>query len=654
MDFRLDNVRVEFAPNLAPGFTSSPLVKSAVINAALSGSLASDTSDPNPGDIVSFTKMAGPSWLGIASNGALSGTPTGAEVGANAFTVRLTDQHGVFADASLIVNVGHPLSVTAGIPVTHEPAGLPGGFLVTRGGPTTSEIAIHYTLGGTATADEDYVIPSGSAIIPAGQASVMIPFTPLDDALFEDNETVILTLSPNAAYAVASPTNATVTIADDETMVHAIEDTFDVGAAPTAGNDADDASDAAWTATAGTLSVAEDATFDTGKALFVDATSTFPLTRANFAVVALSQPGDSLRLSLDFRYAQAPPNVGSGLRFGLYNAAGDGFLVQQGIGGATGWALAEDTAADNGFGSGGTVTGLTSASRASLNDQAAHTLALTLTRTATGIVVVGAVDDSLIQFTDTIPVTTAFEVVGIRHGNLTVDFAIDNVHVEVVRNRAPYFTSQPLVLPIASTEAAYAGSVANDARDPNDGDALTFTKIAGPAWLTVATDGTLSGTPATADTGSNSFTVRVTDSHGLFSDATLLIEVDDSQPPIEAWRDASFESESGNSAIAGNDADPDGDGLPNLIEYALGLDPNSPSTAPAPQVVGGTLSITYTVNLLATDANLVAEWSGDLANWGNAGIALETLGETGPLRTVRASIPAASGSRFLHLKVTGP
>jgi hypothetical protein len=654
VDFRLDNVRVEFSPNLAPAFTSNPLVKSAVVNAAMSGSLAADTSDPNPGDTVTFAKMAGPSWLGIASNGTLSGTPTAAEAGANAFTVRLTDQHGVFADASLIVNVGHPLTVAASIPVTHEPAGLPGGFVVTRGGPTTSAMTIHYALGGTAIPDEDYVAPSGSAVIPSGQTSVMIPFTPLDDALFEDSETVILSLSQNAAYAVASPGNATVTIADDETLEHAIEDTFDVGAAPTAGNDSDDADDAAWTASGGSLSVAEDATFDTGKALLVDATSTFPLTRANFATVALSQPGDSLRLRLDFRYTQAPMNVGSGLRFGLFNAAGDGFLVQHGIGGSTGWYLAEDHGADNGFGSGGTVTTQASGSKTSINDQAAHTLALTLTRTATGIAVVGAVDDSLIQFTDTTPVTTAFEVVGIRHGNLTVDFAIDNVHVEVVRNRAPFFTSQPLVLPAASADEAYAGSVADEAVDPNDGDALTFSKIAGPAWLAVAADGSLSGTPTLADTGSKSFTLRVTDPHGLSSDATLLIEAGESQPPIEAWRDASFESDSSNAAIAGNDADPDGDGLSNLVEYALGLDPNAPSTPPAAQVAGGVLSITYTVNLLATDVSIATEWSGDLATWDDTGITLETLGETGSLRTVRASIPAGSACRFLHLKVTEP
>ncbi|MCW1921347.1 putative Ig domain-containing protein [Luteolibacter arcticus] len=654
VDFRLDNVRVEFSPNLAPAFTSSPLVKSAVLDTLFAGSLASDASDPNPGDTFTFAKTAGPSWLSVAANGSFTGTPGSVNAGANNFTIRLTDQHGVFADASLVVNVGHPLTVTATQPLAREFGEMPGGFLITRGGPATGDLTVLYSFGGTAVAGEDYFESTGSAVIPAGQASVLLPLVPIDDGLFEDDETVVLSLSPNAAYAVASPASATVTIADDETLAHAVEDSFDVGVAPSSGNDADDPDDAAWSTSGGTLSVADDATLGSGNALTTDNTGTFPLTRANFSAVSLSQPGDSLRLSLDFRYTQAPTSVGSGLRFGLYNAAGDGFLVQQGVGGATGWSLAEDTGADNGFGSGATVTGLTSGSRASINDQEPHTLALTLTRTATGIAITGAVDESLIQFSDTTPVTTTFEALGIRHGNLTVDFAIDNVHVEVIRNLTPFFTSRPLVMPTGSADAAYAESIAAEAVDPNEGDEMVFSKVSGPSWLAVAADGSLTGTPAGTDTGVNVFTIRVTDPHGLFSDTTMPIEVGNEQAPLEAWREEEFEGQSGNSTVSGNDADPDADGLVNLIEYALGLNPNAPNPSPAAVVENGTLSITYTLNLSATDVTVLAEHSGNLVGWDDAGITFETLGETGGIRTVKASLPASGNSRFLHLKVTAP
>ncbi len=651
VDFRLDNVRVEYSPNLAPDFTTDPLVKSAVIDLPVIGSLAADAIDPNPGDTFTFAKTAGPGWLSIAANSALTGTPTAAQAGANQFTVRLTDNFGVFSDATLIVNVGHPVTVTANHPLARELEELPGSFLITRGGPLTSSLTVPYTFSGTATPGEDYTA-TASAVIPAGQNSVEVPLVPLDDDAFEDDETVILTLSPDASYAVVAPANTTVTISDDETSVDQIDDTFDVGAVPTAGDDADDSDDVAWTPGAGTVSVGDDATFGTGNALLFDATGTFSLARANFAAIELLQPGDTLHLSFDFRFTAAPPNVGSGLRFGLYNNAGDGFLVQQGVGGATGWALAEDTAADNGFGSGGTVSGLASAGRASINDQLPHSFALTLVKTATGIVITGGADGSILTFTDTTPVATAFSALGIRFGNFTTDFAVDNVHFEVVRNRAPFFIANPLEKPVASAGINYLETLGSDALDPNADDALTFTKLTGPAWLTIAADGTVDGTPELANAGLNTFTVRVTDDSGLSGETTVSINVLNS--PIETWRQQQFGADAADPDMAGNDADIDGDGLINLIEYALGTDPNASSPLPAAVIEGGLLTLTYTKNLLATDVTLIPEWSEDLMSWEAAGVTLDAVGEAGSIQTLKASVPATGPARFLHLKVTAP
>lgn len=94
----------------------------------------------------------------------------------------------------------------------------------------------------------------------------------------------------------------------------------------------------------------------------------------------------------------------------------------------------------------------------------------------------------------------------------------------------PSFGPGTLVKTPAVLDKAYLGTIAADAWDPNTttGDVLTFTKVTGPAWLNVASNGALSGTPRTADLGSNSFTVRATDASGLSSDATMTIVV---QPP---------------------------------------------------------------------------------------------------------------------------
>src|SRR5439155_861968 len=52
--------------------------------------------------------------------------------------------------------------------------------------------------------------------IPAGSSSAAVTVTPIDDSSVETNETVILTLSANAAYTVGSPNTATITIYDND------------------------------------------------------------------------------------------------------------------------------------------------------------------------------------------------------------------------------------------------------------------------------------------------------------------------------------------------------------------------------------------------------------------------------------------------------
>ncbi len=97
-----------------------------------------------------------------------------------------------------------------------------------------------------------------------------------------------------------------------------------------------------------------------------------------------------------------------------------------------------------------------------------------------------------------------------------------------VGNRAPSFNSDPVVAPGVSTNASYSASLADYATDL-DGDTMTFWKNpAGPGWLSVATNGDLSGTsPGT--TGINSWTVFVADNQGGTNSATLQINVTSSE-----------------------------------------------------------------------------------------------------------------------------
>jgi hypothetical protein len=93
-------------------------------------------------------------------------------------------------------------------------------------------------------------------------------------------------------------------------------------------------------------------------------------------------------------------------------------------------------------------------------------------------------------------------------------------------NRAPAFIGNPIFAAETSENAVYSGqSLAGQAVDPDAGDTITYWKIAGPAWLNVAPNGQLSGTPPSGSAGTNSFVIRAADSALATADTELRIYV---------------------------------------------------------------------------------------------------------------------------------
>lgn len=93
-----------------------------------------------------------------------------------------------------------------------------GSFTLTRTGDTTSALTVFYTVGGSAVGGvgADYNSIGTTAIIPAGQPTLVIPVVTINDTFFEADETVILTLSSNATYNVGAGFQATITITDND------------------------------------------------------------------------------------------------------------------------------------------------------------------------------------------------------------------------------------------------------------------------------------------------------------------------------------------------------------------------------------------------------------------------------------------------------
>ena len=138
-------------------------------------------------------------------------------VGPLTFVIKAVDTSNLeSADSNPSQYSGPTVTIVATDNTATEAGPTTGYFTVTRTDATTSALTVYYTVGGTATSGSDYNALSGSVTIPAGSSSATITVSPINDTVVESDETVIVTLSNNAAYTVGSPSSATITITSDD------------------------------------------------------------------------------------------------------------------------------------------------------------------------------------------------------------------------------------------------------------------------------------------------------------------------------------------------------------------------------------------------------------------------------------------------------
>ena len=88
-----------------------------------------------------------------------------------------------------------------------------GVITVSRATSTNTALTVNYTVGGTAVNGVDIIQLATNVTIPAGAISANINIVPKAQTNLVNSKTVVLTLATNAAYAVATPNVASVTLA---------------------------------------------------------------------------------------------------------------------------------------------------------------------------------------------------------------------------------------------------------------------------------------------------------------------------------------------------------------------------------------------------------------------------------------------------------
>ena len=186
----------------------------------------------------------------------------------------------------------------------------------------------------------------------------------------------------------------------------------------------------------------------------------------------------------------------------------------------------------------------------------------------------------------------------------------------------------------------------------NAGD-FSVTQPASPTLAPGAT-ATFTVTFSPGGSGPRTATVRVA-SNDLDENPFDITVTGKQATALEAWRVLHFDSPD-NTGPGADLSDPDGDRMVNLLEFALGTDPEA-WTLPPGQLVknGGTLEFTYSRPTAAlADVRYDLEASATISGaWGNTAQGEVILSDNGTTQQVMATYPAGiTGERFVRLRVT--
>ncbi|MDB6172981.1 MAG: hypothetical protein JWL59_2292 [Chthoniobacteraceae bacterium] len=694
-------------------------------DAILHGVVTDDAKPAPPGAVTTLWSLfSGPRAVTFANAATIDTTAAFTLPGL--YTLRLTaDDGAVKTFDSIVINASSAttVNVTLSDSAASEKGSGTGEFTFTRTGPTSGALTVNFTVSGSASVNDYAALPT-TVVIPDGQSRITLLVTPVDDALVEGDETVIIKLAPGI-YNLGAASEATLTIVDSD-VIPII--TITSPAAPSVNIPAgtgilleataiDDGLPNALTFTWSKVSGPGTVAF--GSVNAVNTTATFSVAGTYVLGLAASDgqfTGTNQVTvnsgSVDYFFtgtkvgAQAtqPSSAFAGGTYTL-SAAGAGipstgalddfFFLNIPITGdvtitarlvsvqnisasnsRSGVMIRESLAADAAEAFCG-ITSLSSgrgifrdtAAATSSNVQATALLPswIRLIRTGTSFTAQFAPDRAGVPDTfttagtpqtlsmgNTVFVglaatsgstsaagTTVFDKITIVPGSPNIGAAV-NAGVDAT-----------VLLPASVT---LDGTVSDDGKPS---PLITaWTKESGPGNVTFGNAAFVDTTAAFSAAGN--YVLRLIANDGLvktFDDILVAAQL----TPIEQWRQTHFGLDAGNSAIAGDLANPDGDAFNNLLEYALGLDPlhsDSGGIVADVETIGPDkfLRLTITKNPAATDLTFSIEVTGRLDSpltWSAADTTVEV--SIGTQIRVRDNIPLDSApQRNIRLKVTHP
>ena len=218
-------------------------------------------------------------------------------------------------------------------------------------------------------------------------------------------------------------------------------------------------------------------------------------------------------------------------------------------------------------------------------------------------------------------------------------------------NLGPIVDAGPDAPATVGDAVTLAGIVTDDGVPTTPGVSMTWTRVSGQGTFSLSSVSAPTTTVTFAAVGDH--VMRLTATDGVvqtFDDVTLT-----ATNPLTQGFTSWISGQPGVGALTDANDDPDGDGVANLLEYALGSEPGAADSAALPDVapVGDHLALTFTPSVV-TGLRYIIEASSDLSDWSDATdiTALLTSGE--PYTHTDSASLSIAPRRFLRLRIEMP